>query len=1244
MEKTILGLDLGISSIGWALINIDDTDFVNNNGEVFIRNGKIIDCGSRIFDPCENPDKSPSAEPRRLARLNRKRLFRRSNRCKNIRELCEKEFKIKTNDKLFVNSLKNMGYKDIWILRKEALERKLNNEELTRILCHIVKHRGWKSNKKSEEEDKTSDSSKMKSAINKLKEKIGEDKTPGYYYGKLKVESSNSDNEKIINEHQNYEHCIGRKENENEIKKIFEKQRKFGLNLSEEFEKNVIDIFDWEKGIQSMKKMVGYCLFKKGELRAPKESYSAELFNVYTKINNLKVLNPKDEKYNEKFDLLVKLFKEKRNVTYKDIRKELNLGNYNDYKFKNLEYNNIYIIKLKKNKKGSFESLTKEQSENIKKCEEEGYTQDIKEYNNIKIISFKRIYSTSRSEYNGSIKIESGYKILEERKKAILITNNNNITWISKKDIKKSGILTDNAKEKLSESKKTYKEYLSGEIIEHKIVDPEEAKIYSIEGCHKLKNVLKDKFQIIEKDPFIIDKIMEALAYEKNDENSRKYMSEHGVPAEIIEDCLKISTKDFIHISCAAIKELLSHLKNGLTYDKACKECKYEFKNDDKKNIQTFLPTIGEYTENEEIAKLTNPVVRRTIAQTRKVINAIIRKYGAFDQINIEFTRDLGKSVDERIKIGKGQKDFKDLKDKLRERASIILGINKNIISDKQILKLRLYEQQDGKSIYSLKSLPDLSTILSDDKSCEIDHVLPYSKSFDDSLNNKILVLPKENQDKGNRIPYEYLRNSLNWEEYKNKIWTMQNLPYKKKKNITTEQPDFSKWKARNLCDTSYVAKYLTKYLTKTLKFKDNDLIKNKIQVRPGQLTSYLRHKWGFGEKIRSNDDTHHTLDAIIIACATQSMCQMISSLHATQRNENVKEQREEIINKIKELNKPEQTSDIKEKIKELEEESKWYNLIESKHILEGHCKLNGIWDGFVNDAVNKINSLKDIDGTIGLSTKNIVSRMPRRKITGEAHNATIEGINKEQHITYGKTRLNKLTLKNIENLQDKDTFSNNLYLILKKRLEEFGGDAEKAFKEPIYMCNKNGEVNEKTPQIKTVKLISKYTSGGVELNGGKGIATNGGMPRVDIFCKDNKYYAVPIYIADFVKDKLPITSKPHNVDFPIENNNSKDKFYNEFFKFSLFPDELIFIEHEDGTKYLGYYTQYNSQSGQIYFETTDRSPSFVVANEGAKLKKININVIKSIKKFSVDPLGYITEIRQEKRQGIIKNNKQNKK
>lgn len=155
---------------------------------------------------------------------------------------------------------------------------------------------------------------------------------------------------KIINKHQKYDHCIGRKQNEDEIKKIFGKQREFGFEkLSQDFENKVLDLFNWEQGIQSMKEMVGHCLFEDSEFRAPKKSYSAELFNVYTKINNLKVLNINDENYNDKFDKLVNLFKTKKEVKYKDIAKELKLDE--NFKFKALDYYQAEYVDFKKDKK-----------------------------------------------------------------------------------------------------------------------------------------------------------------------------------------------------------------------------------------------------------------------------------------------------------------------------------------------------------------------------------------------------------------------------------------------------------------------------------------------------------------------------------------------------------------------------------------------------------------------------------------------------------------------------------------------------------------------------------------------------------------------------------------------------------------------------------------------------------------------------------------------------------------------------
>ena len=64
----------------------------------------------------------------------------------------------------------------------------------------------------------------------------------------------------------------------------------------------------------------------------------------------------------------------------------------------------------------------------------------------------------------------------------------------------------------------------------------------------------------------------------------------------------------------------------------------------------------------------------------------------------------------------------------------------------------------------------------------EIDHALPFSRTWDDSFNNKVLVLGSENQNKGNQTPYEYFNgkdNSREWQEFKARVETSRFLAVK---------------------------------------------------------------------------------------------------------------------------------------------------------------------------------------------------------------------------------------------------------------------------------------------------------------------------------------------------------------------------------------------------------------------------------------------------------------------------------
>lgn len=136
------------------------------------------------------------------------------------------------------------------------------------------------------------------------------------------------------------------------------------------------------------------------------------------------------------------------------------------------------------------------------------------------------------------------------------------------------------------------------------------------------------------------------------------------------------------------------------------------------------------------------------------------------------------------------------------------------------------------------------------------------------------------------------------------------------------------------------------------------------------------------------------------------------------------------------------------------------------------------------------------------------------------------------------------------------------------------------------------------------------------------------------------KYYAVPFYVADFVKNKIQTFSKPHGIEFPIQEHET-EKFYNEHFQFSLFKDQLIYFECKN-KKYIGYFCSFdvNRQANSLKIESIDRPAKFTVSNKESKDVRIGLVTITTFKKFQIDALGYITEVKQEKRLGVIEKHK----
>lgn len=274
-----------------------------------------------------------------------------------------------------------------------------------------------------------------------------------------------------------------------------------------------------------------------------------------------------------------------------------------------------------------------------------------------------------------------------------------------------------------------------------------------------------------------------------------------------------------------------------------------------------------------------NPVVLRSINETRKVLNCLIRLYGSPAEIHVEVADDVARSYLERKRIQKMQRDHEKTRDTIKKKIAEILHCAESEVKGIQIERYKLYMEQEGKCLYSGREL-DLEMVL-DTKShaYEVDHIIPYSLILDNTLANKALVCGNENQAKGQQTPLMYLKGEKKEAfiervkaEKKRTSHPISNKKYdylmlatlygKEAKEILTG------WKSRNINDTRYITKYVVGLIKNHLQFAGE---KARVFGIRGHITSRFRKEWlgkntwGSDEKCRANY-LNHAADAIVLA------------------------------------------------------------------------------------------------------------------------------------------------------------------------------------------------------------------------------------------------------------------------------------------------------------------------------------------------------------------------------------------
>ena len=658
------------------------------------------------------------------------------------------------------------------------------------------------------------------------------------------------------------------------------------------------------------------------------------------------------------------------------------------------------------------------------------------------------------------------------------------------------------------------------------------------------------------------DRIATILTEYKNDDSRTQRFKELNLESKHIDKLLSLNASKYQHLSIKAMRNIIPYLLEGLSYDKACVKAGYDFRGLEEVSKLHILkgPEITNFLKD-----ITNPIVKRSVSQTIKVLNAIILKYGTPLAVNIELAREMSKTFEERNRINKeGEKRFKE-NEKIKKE---IQELNRKFVTGQDIVKYRLWQEQQHICPYSGKTIPQEKLF---EPGFEVDHIIPYSISFDDSYRNKVLVYAQENQNKGNRTPYEYFgHDERRWSEFEARLGICAK-DYRKRQRLLKRhysQDERRDFKARNLNDTKYVTSLVYNMILKYLEIAPVEGKRKQVWAVNGAVTAYLRKRWGFPDKDRSTD-RHHALDAVIIACCTDGMIHRISrymqgrELRFSRGFEFVDEETGEIFNRSN-FTKSEWDEmfgvRIPEPWKMFRDELTVRMSEDPRGVLSRDRKLakkikypEWIFNGVENDETNVLKPI-------------FISRMPNHKVTGPAHKETIRSPKQldcfDREVVVSKVSLDSLKLD--ENGEIKDYYEEGkksdrlLYEALVERLKLFDNDAKKAFKEEFRKPKSDGSPG---PIVKKVK-IQQYASSGVSVNSGKGFASNGQMIRIDVFRNAGKYYVIPIYTSDVIKKNLPNKAvRAHKAEKDWKIMSEED------FLFSLYPNDLIYIESDRDIK-----------------------------------------------------------------------------
>lgn len=793
--KQVLGLDLGSSSVGWAVIQEGDS-----------ADNRIIDIGCRII-PLTVDDANQFSKGLTITK-NAERTQKRTQRKGYDRYQLRRHnllVVLKRLNMLYDESLVSLKSIDLWEMRARAVHEQVSLPELGRILFHLNQKRGYRSVKGDCADKKQSiylqEIADRYAKINNLGITIGE-----FFYKEL-----------LLNSSFRCKDCVfPRDAYVEEFDRIISTQRRFYPQVITD---DVVDeirnrVIYYQRPLKSCKHLVTSCELEtrilvvngKNINIAPKVApRSAPLFQVckiWESINNIVLENRE---------------KDKRYITL-------------DEKLKIFEFMNTHE-KLK--------------------------VQDL-----YKLLGIKK----SDGWYGG---------------KALGAGLQGNTTRIA----------LANALQGLDNCDELLRFNLS--VIDSENVDTETGEMIP---------VIDVKY---EDEP--LNRLWHTLYSISDQEELRKVlMKNFGITNE--ETLSKLCNIDFVKMgygnkSTRAIRRLLPFLQQGYLYSKSCSLAGYASKSLTKAENESreLLSSIKLLDKGA----LRQPVVEKILNQMINVVNALMERYGKFDEIRIELARELKQSKEER------EQASKSMSANQRENENNANSIKEFGLSPtrSRLQKYKMWKECGEICMYCGQPVGVKQFLLG--YGVEVEHIIPKSLLFDDSFSNKVCACRKCNQEKNNRTAYDYMKSKseADFQNYVDRVndyfreHKISKAKYDKLMMSSTEIPD--DFIDRQLRESQYVARKAKEILQSVC---------YNVYTTSGSVTDFLRHTWGWDtvlhtlnlprykkgglteyvdyehmgqihkeERIidwsKRLDHRHHALDALTIACTKQGYIQRLNNL-----------------------------------------------------------------------------------------------------------------------------------------------------------------------------------------------------------------------------------------------------------------------------------------------------------------------------------------------------------------------------